>query len=109
MTVSDLINKLDLKLIAGADGLDHTISGCYICDLLSLVMSNSSSGNVWVTVQTNINVIAVAALTDAACVVIAENSQLEPIAISKADKEGIAVLSTHMTAYEIACKLKDIL
>lgn len=70
MNVSDLVKALDLKVVSKTT--EKEVSGCYIGDLLSLAMSKVASGNVWITIQTNINVAAVASLTDAACVIIAD-------------------------------------
>jgi len=108
MNVSELMTALELKLLAGEDGLNNELQGCYICDLLSYVMSRASKGNVWITVQTNINVVAVSVLTEVGCVIVPENIAVEQITIDKANKEGVPILSTNKTAYEIACFLKEV-
>ena len=108
MNVSELMNTLELKLLAGEDGLNNELQGCYICDLLSYVMSRASKGNVWITVQTNINVVAVSVLTEVGCVIVPENIVVEQITIDKANKEGVPIFSTSKTAYELACFLKEL-
>jgi hypothetical protein len=47
------------------------------------------------------NVIAVASLHEMACVIHPEGIQPEEAPVKKADEEGIAVISTNLTAYEI--------
>lgn len=108
MKVSELIDELGLKLIAGEGGIDNELGGCYICDLLSYVMSCASKGNVWITVQTNINVIAVAVLTEVGCVIVPGNISVDEIAKNKANIENVPILSSSMTAYELACRLKEL-
>ena len=105
MNVSELKEKLNLTLCAGEDGLSKEVSGCYIGDLLSLAMARVSEKNVWITIQTNVNVIAVSALTEAGCVILAEGLKPDENALSKASSECIPVLSSEMTAYELAKEL----
>ncbi len=102
MTVLELSKKLNLEVIAGADGLDRVVDGCYIGDLLSVVMGSAKMDNMWITVMGNINAIAVATLTDTACIVLAENSPLDDNAKAKADSQEVAVLRSKKTIYEIA-------
>ena len=109
MNLKSLIDTLNLKIIAGKNGLDKNISGCYISDLLSLVMSRALAGNVWITVQTNINIVAVAVLTEVGCIILPEDVQPDKLAINKANIEDIPILSSSMTAYDLACHLKEIL
>lgn len=109
MKVSELAAQLKLKLLAGESSLDNHISGCYICDLLSYVMSRATKGDVWITVQTNINVVAVAVLTEVACVIVPENIEVDAITLKKAETEGVAVFSSRLTAYELACRLHSFL
>jgi len=108
MTVKELVGRLNFKVIAGQQGLDKTVSGVYICDLLSWVMAHAQKGNAWITVQTNINIVAVAVLTEVSCVIIPENISIDQNTINKAEAEGIVLLSSPLTSYEIACHLNEI-
>ena len=64
-----------------------------------------SSDGVWVTVMGNRNTLAVASLTDTACIVLAEGVALDEDTLLKAAEEGIAVLSTEQPAFDIALKI----
>ena len=55
----------------------------------------------WTTVQTHVNVVAVAVLMEMACVILAEGNQLESDSLAKAKEEGLTVLATRKTAYEV--------
>ncbi len=99
-TVAALAKRLGLKEINLADP-DRTVGDGYVGDLLSWVMGRAPAGGAWVTVMTNVNVIAVAALSDVACVVLAEGAELDENAAERARAQGINVLATDLTAFEL--------
>lgn len=109
MTVKEIAEKLELKILSEGENTDREVTGCYIGDLLSLVMSKAQSGDVWITIQGNINVPAVASLTDSAMVIVAENMSLDETALNRAKIEGIAVYSSEKSAFELACSVKECL
>lgn len=100
MTVKSLIEKLDLEILNLAEP-DREITGGYVGDLLSWVMGKAESGDMWVTIMTNVNVVAVASLVDAACVVIADKAEIAPDVIDKAKTQGINLLRSDKSAYQL--------
>ena len=74
MTVKEIIEKLDLQCLNEAN-LDVEVSGAYASDLLSDVMGNARSGQVWVTMQTHKNVTAIASLKDIPAVILVRGGQ----------------------------------
>ena len=74
LNVSELITKLNLTCAAGAEGLTGQINGCYIGDLMSLAMTGVHEDMIWITIQTNINVVAVASLADGACIIMPDGT-----------------------------------
>ncbi len=104
MTVHDLTEKLALHPLSLANE-ERELSGVYINDLLSWVMGRASCDNVWITIMSNINIIAVAALADVSCIVLAEGVTLEESVLTTAKQKGINVFSTEKTAYEVAAEL----
>lgn len=103
--IKNICEKLDAKVLAGLDQINREISGVYICDLLSWVMSHAQKGNAWITVMSHANVVAVASLLDLGCIIVPEDIEVDQDALKKADDEGIPVLSTSMNAYDIAVEL----
>ncbi len=99
MRISELITLLDARVLAEGNKADITCGYC--CDLLSLVMGRGREGMAWVTVQTHLNVIAVASLGEMACVILPEGIVMEPPILDKAREEGITVLSSPKTAFAI--------
>ena len=109
MTVKEIADRLKLKAVCAEENTERTVTGCYIGDLLSLVMSKAQSGDAWITIQGNINVPAVASLTDCAMIIIAENMQLDSAALSRAKQEGIPVYASEKSAFDLACTIKECL
>ena len=101
MKVSDLMTLIKAKNLTPEVPMDKDITCGYACDLLSWVMAHGEEGMAWVTVQTHLNVVAVAALSEMACVVLPEEIIMEPESLEKAGAEGMCVLSSPLTAYEI--------
>lgn len=108
MKISEIAEKLNLEIAAGADGSANEVSGCYIGDLLSLAMARVEEGTVWITIQTNINVVAVASLQDAAGIIIADGFSPDENTAARADNEGIPILKSNKSAYEIAKALAEL-
>ena len=109
MTVKDLAEKLNLKLLAGEGGVDNKVLTCYIGDLLSWVMGRAQEGSAWLTVMGNLNAIAVASLTDSACIILTENAPLDEDAKARADMQDIPVYITEEPAYSVAIKIYELL
>ena len=107
MTTTQLAEKLNLKKLS--QGSEKKISSCYISDLLSQVMGSCGAGDVWITVQTSINTIAVAQMLDVSCVIIAENLSMAENVIAKANAEDITVFSSEETAFNLARKIAPLL
>jgi len=105
MKVCELRDLIGATVITGETGLENDIQSGYCCDLLSWVMAHGSAGMAWVTVQTHMNVIAVATLHEMSCVVIPEGAQMDKEIADKAAEEGIAVLLSDKPAYEICGRL----
>ena len=102
MKVQELVEKLNLKVLSGANGLDREIDGCYISDLLSDVMGNAMEGNIWITLQTHKNVMAVASLKEMSCIILVKNLMHNDETIEQSNDEDLPILQTNLPTYEIA-------
>jgi len=109
MKVSELIKKLNLELLTDSGFEDRDVLGCYIGDLLSHVMGKATEGDAWITIMNNINIVAVASLTEAACILLCEGVSADETIIKKADGEGIIILKSDLTAFELAVKISELL
>ena len=108
MTVTKLCEVCSLSAVNIADG-NKEVDGAYCCDLLSWVMGKAQADNVWITIMSNINVIAVASLCDVSMVILSENSVLDDDALEKAKIQGINVFSSEMTSFELCSKIGNLI
>ena len=108
MTVRVLKEKLNLSELTMPDG-DREVTGCYIGDLLSWVMGGANAGDAWVTIMTNINVIAVASLADVACVILSESVTPDEDMINVAKAKGINLLGSDKTTFALCGQIGNIL
>ncbi|TCT14982.1 DRTGG domain-containing protein [Natranaerovirga pectinivora] len=108
MTVKELIEKLSLKIVAGEEGINKEVKGGFTGDLLSVVMGNAKEGQVWVTIQSHINIVAVAVLTNIACIIVTEGFEIDQDAIIKANEEDISILVSNKSSYDMIKELIEI-
>jgi len=74
-----------------------------------VVMGNAREGQVWITIQTHQNIVAVASLKDLAAIIIVKGLSPDPDTIEKANIENIPVLSTTMDTFNITGLLFELL
>lgn len=104
MKIKDIYKLPDCRFLVKGDP-EREISRVFCCDLLSIAMSKAPSGGVWVTVMGNKNTLAVASLTDTACIVLAEGVSLDDSTLAKAEEEGIAVAATELPVFDMALQI----
>lgn len=107
MTALEFANKHNFEIINMGDGDQRNLNGVYCCDLLSIVMGRAKVDDAWITVMGNINSIAVALLSDVACIILSEGMPLDKDGIIKAVSQNICVISSELPTYEIALLLKE--
>ena len=108
MTVNDLCNIDGFSSLTLPDG-NREINGVYIGDLLSWVMGKARSDNAWITIMSNINTLAVATLTDVACVILSEGVTLEDDVKNAAEQKGINVITSQHSSYDTAIILNKVI
>ena len=106
--------KVNELLAHGFDPLalpdaDREIDGVYIGDLLSWVMGRAQPDNAWITIMSNVNVIAVASLSDTSCVILAEGVELSEDLVQTANDKYVNVLRSDLPIYETAIKLAELI
>ena len=109
MKLKEIIEKLQLKVLTGQDKLDVEVTGGYTSDLLSDVIANSKEGNLWVTLQTHQNIIAVAKLKDLSGIIIVNNREPDEDTLQKAKEENVPLLVSEEMAYEVSGKLYELI
>ena len=104
MTVQALIDAIPLTVF-NLDDPGRPVTGGYCGDLLSWVMGRAPADGAWLTIMSNVNVAAVAALTDTACVILAEGVTPDPPLLDRARTQGLTLLGTDLSVYACALKL----
>lgn len=105
MTVKEITEALKLEVISGAEGLMKEVDGGYVCDLLSDVMGSANEGEIWVTLQTHKNVMAIASLKELAAIILVKGLKPDEDTKTQSQEEGIPILSTSLSAFEISGRL----
>lgn len=108
MKMKDVLDRLELKVAAGEKGLDREVSDGYCGDLLSDVMGNAAQGAAWITVQSHQNIVAVAVLRELAAIILVNGRVPDEETKAKAEEEGIPVLVTPLSAYQVAGRLYEL-
>ena len=109
MKIEEIMEKLQLKALAGQENLNADVTGGYTSDLLSDVIANSKEGNIWITLQVHQNIIAVAKLKDLAGLIIVNNREPDEDTLKKANEEKVPVLCSEEMAFEISGKLYELI
>ncbi len=104
MTVTQIAEVLGLTVFCMPDP-DRGVTDGYVGDLLSWVMGRAQENQAWLTVMSNQNVAAVAALTDVSCVILAESVKPDEDLLKKAQAQGINLLGTDMSSFRAAVEL----
>ena len=101
MTVRDLCEKHGYVILSMPDP-DREVRGAYVGDLLSWVMGRAWADEVWITIMSNVNTVAVASLSDVSLVLLAEDVTLPPDVLETAKLRGVNVASSPAPAFQTA-------
>jgi predicted transcriptional regulator len=105
MTLKELVDCIDGVVVNGQDRLAEKFDGVYVSDLLSDVMGHAQEGNVWLTIQTHNNVVAVALLLNLAAIVFTAGNAPDGDTIEKGQEEGVVLISTKLSTFEAAGRI----
>ena len=105
MTVAELARRLECRVAAGSEALAGSVTGCYAGDLLSWAMAHVRAGDVWITVMGSVNVAAVAVLTGAACVILADGAVPDDDLLARAREQDVPVLLSSQSAAELVRRI----
>jgi hypothetical protein len=109
MNLQQIIDQLELTVLTEKKDFSNIepTSG-YTSDLLSCVMAGATHGSIWITLQAHNNIVAVAALLETCAVIITEGAMPDASTISRANQEGIVLLSTPQQSFPVVGKLWEI-
>ena len=105
MTLKEIAHTLGLAVKTGHHLLDREITGGYAGDMLSDVLAHAGRGNIWVTLQTHANVVAVASTKELAAIIIVEGRTPAEETLRKAEEEGIPIMISDRPTFSVVCTL----
>ena len=108
MTVNELLNTADFSPVHIADG-EREICGGYAGDLLSWVMGRAKEGDAWVTIMSNVNIVAVCTLADPACIVLSEGVTPDAEALKRAQEQCVNIVSTKLDTFSACARIASML
>ena len=108
MTLKNVAEALGLAVQTGQGLLERTITGGYAGDLLSDVLAHAQPGDLWVTLQTHANIVAVASAKELGGIVIVNGRTPEEATLRRAEVEGIPILGSPLSTYDVVCQLCEL-
>ncbi len=102
MTVREVAGKLNLEVLTGKVNLDEEVKRGYSSDLLSDVIANAEENSIWITVQRHVNILGVAKLKNIVAIITPRNLKIDKEVIDRAGAEGVALLRSGSSAFEVA-------
>jgi predicted transcriptional regulator len=103
--LQEVVDKLAMRPLCGFSRLSAECSGGYVSDLLSDVMANAKPGDLWITLQTHQNIVAVASLKEIVGIILIGGREPEKTTLAKAEEENIPILLTNLPAFEVVGRL----
>ena len=108
MTVKELAERFGYELVCMPDP-EREVTGGYAGDLLSWVMGRAESGDAWVTIMSNLNIIAVASLADPSCSVLSENVELDEGVKERAEQQSVNILRSDKDTFSVCAEISALL
>ncbi len=105
MNLREITQKLELEVKAGDRSLSKELRGGYASDLISDVIANAQEGDLWITLQTHHNTVAVASMKGLAAIVLVNGRQPEADTLQKAREENVPLLVSDLPAFELIGRL----
>lgn len=102
MILKEIVEKLDLKPLATTD-IERVVTNGLCTDLLSLIISNTDRGTIWITHQGHVNVVAVSLLAELAAVIVI--GDVEQATINAAKEKGLNLFTSNDCAFNLVGKL----
>lgn len=108
MKLKEIVRALNLEVKAGDELLENEVTGGYASDMLSDVLANSKKGNIWVTLQTHLNIVAVASSKELSGIIIVNGRKPEEEILKKARAEKIPIMISNLSTYNVVGKLYEL-
>ena len=108
MKLKEIAAALNLVIKTGENLLEREVTGGYAGDMLSDVLAHSGKGNVWITLQTHANIVAVASSKELAGIIIVNGRTPEEETVRKAEEENMPIMISSLSTYNVVCRLCEL-
>lgn len=108
LKVREVIDALKSDIVVEGD-LGRIVTGCYVSDLLSDVLSKSKEGELWITQHTHSNIVAVASVKGLPAVLVVGGNVIPEETLEKARAEGVTLSESSKSAFEAAGSVYNML
>jgi len=105
MKLKELAEQLGWELKTQNVSVEAEVKTGYASDLLSDVLANSIEGDLWVTRQTHLNIVAIAVMRDLSGMLIVNGAQPDPDTVEKAVERMVPIFRTPLPTFEIVGRL----
>jgi len=105
MKLKDLAERLGWELKTRNVPLEAEVQTGYSSDLLSDVLANSIEGDLWVTRQTHLNIVAIAVMRDLSGILLANGAEPDPDTLEKAAEKMVPIFRTTLPTFEVVGRL----
>ena len=105
ISLKELIERLGLEPISCLGSLERPVAAGYCSDLLSCAMKGAKKDYLWVTLQSHVNVVAVASLLGLAGIIITEGNRPDQETIDRAENEGVVLIVTPKAMFTVVGEL----
>lgn len=105
MRLAEVVEALGLEVASGPVRLDREIRGGYASDLMSDVLAHTRPGDLWVTLQTHPNIVAVAVMKELSAVILIGGRAPQEATLRRAREEAVPLLRSALPAFELIGRL----
>ena len=106
--LTEVIHRLNLQPLTSHEPSDREVRSGYASDLLSCAIKSAKRDTVWITLQSHLNVVAVASLLGLSGVIITEGNGPDPETLAKAQNEGVVLMGTPKTTFTVVAELASL-
>jgi hypothetical protein len=100
MDLQEIVKSLSLEVTTPELDLKREVTGGYASDLLSDVMGNAHEGDIWITLQIHLNIIAVASLKGLSGIILVNNRK--PAADTLKRAAEVSGHDQHLPTFELS-------
>jgi hypothetical protein len=105
MKLREIAERLGWELKTPKVLLEVEVKTGYASDLLSDVLAHSIEGDLWVTRQTHLNIVAIAVMRDLAGILLVSGAEPDADTVEKALEKAVPIFRTPLPTFEAVGRL----